>query len=490
MPGRCLVQALCGQRPERPGLTGRHALKDKLLDALKAIVGETGWETDEEALRPHLTEWRDRYRGETAIMVSPGTTEQVAAVVRACAQAGTPIVPQGGNTGLCGGAIPDASGREVLLSLSRLDKVRSVSALDYSLVAEAGCVLAKVQSAAAEAGRLFPLSLSAEGSCQIGGNLSTNAGGINVLRYGNARDQVLGLEVVLPDGRIWDGLRALRKDTAGYDLKQLFIGAEGTLGIITAATLRLYPRVRYLQTAFLGLSSVGDAIALLAWLREEAADSLQAFELIQDRALQFVVDHIPSTRNPFQPGYPWYVLMETSNEPDAHAFESLLVRAMEMSFAKDAIVAKNEAEVNDLWRLRHSVSEAQKFEGASLKHDISVPISQIGRFIEQAEAAVLARIPDARIVAFGHVGDGNVHFNISQPLSWSAEDFLQQREYVADLVYEVTASFNGSISAEHGIGRAKRDDLRRYRSEIELSLMRTVKKALDPANIMNPGKVI
>jgi FAD/FMN-containing dehydrogenase len=472
------------------GMAGRYALKDKLLGTLKAIVGEGGWDTDEEALAPHLTEWRDRYRGETAIMVSPGNTEQVAAVVRACARAGAPIVPQGGNTGLCGGAIPDASGREVLLSLSRLNKVRSVSPLDYSLVAEAGCVLANVQSAAAEAGRLFPLSLSAEGSCQIGGNLSTNAGGINVLRYGNARDQVLGLEVVLPDGRIWDGLRALRKDTAGYDLKQLFIGAEGTLGVITAATLRLYPRVRHLQTAFLGLPSVGDAIALLAWLREEAADSLQAFELIQDRALRFVLDHIPSTRNPFQSGHPWYVLMETSNAPDAQAFEDLLVTAMEKSLVEDAIVAKSESEANDLWRLRHSVSEAQKFEGASLKHDISVPIGQIGRFIEEAEAAVLARIPDARVVAFGHVGDGNVHFNVSQPLSWTAEQFLQQRQRVAELVYGVTASFNGSISAEHGIGQAKRDDLRVYRSETELSLMRAVKKALDPANIMNPGKVI
>jgi FAD/FMN-containing dehydrogenase len=461
-----------------------------LLDTLKEIVGDAGWVSDAEALRPHLTEWRDRYRGETPIMVSPGSTDQVAAVVRACADAGTPIVPQGGNTGLCGGAIPDPSGGEVLLSLGRLDRIRCVSALDYSLVAEAGCVLADVQSAAADAGRLFPLSLSAEGSCQIGGNLSTNAGGINVLRYGNAREQVLGIEVVLPDGRIWDGLRALRKDTAGYDLKQLFIGAEGTLGVITAATLRLYPPARYVQTAFVGLSSVADAIALLAWLRSEAADRLQAFELIQHRALQFVIDHIPSTRNPFAPGHPWYVLLETSNEPDAQAFERLLGEAVEKLSVEDAIVAKNETEANDLWRLRHSVSEAQKFEGASLKHDVSVPISQIGRFIELAEAAVLARIPDARIVAFGHVGDGNVHFNISQPLSWSAEDFLQQREALAELVYDVTASFNGSISAEHGIGQAKREDLRRYRSETELSLMRAVKKALDPANIMNPGKVI
>jgi FAD/FMN-containing dehydrogenase len=465
-------------------------LESALLDRLKAIVGEENWTSDPAALRPHLTEWRDRYHGNTPIMVSPDSTAQVSAVVRACADARTAIVPQGGNTGLCGGAIPHESGREVLVSLSRLNNIRSISPLDYSLVAEAGCVLANIQAAAADAGRMFPLSLSAEGSCQIGGNLSTNAGGINVLRYGNARDQVLGVEVVLPDGRIWDGLRALRKDTAGYDMKQLFIGAEGTLGIITAATLRLYPPVRNLQTAFLGLASVSDAIALLAWLRDEAADSLQAFELIQDRAMQFVIDHIPSVRNPFQSEYPWYVLLETSNGPDAGAFEDLLAVALEKAFAENAVVAKNETEANDLWRLRHSVSEAQKFEGASLKHDISVPISRIDQFIHEAEAAVLALVPGARIVAFGHVGDGNVHFNISQPRTWTAERFLNQREAVAERVYEVTTSFGGSISAEHGIGQAKRDDLRRYRSETELYLMRAVKKALDPANIMNPGKVI
>ena len=468
----------------------RPILDAALLDRLKSIVGGSGWTSDAAALEPHLTEWRDRYRGNTPMMVSPGTTEQVAKVVRACAEAGIPIVPQGGNTGLCGGAIPHESGREILLSLSRLNRIRSMSPIDYSMVAEAGCVLANIQAAAVDAGRLFPLSLSAEGSCQIGGNLSTNAGGINVLRYGNARDQVLGLEVVLPDGSVWDGLRALRKDTAGYDLKQLFIGAEGTLGIITAATLRLYPPVRNSQTGLVGVASVGDAIALLAYVRQEAADRLQAFELIQHRALQFVVDHIPGSTNPLRPGHPWYVLLETSNEPNADNFEKLLLAAMEKSLVENAVVAKSEAEANDLWRLRHSVSEAQKYEGASLKHDIAVPISQIGNFIDAAEAAVLARIPDARVVAFGHVGDGNVHFNISQPASWTAERFLQERDAIAEVVYDVTMSFNGSISAEHGIGRAKRDDLRHYRSATELSLMQTLKRALDPGNIMNPGKVI
>jgi FAD/FMN-containing dehydrogenase len=461
-----------------------------LLDRLKSIVGHAGWSSDPGTLELHLTEWRDRYRGRTPIMVSPATTEQVAAVVRTCAEAGRPIVPQGGNTGLCGGAIPDDSGREILLSLGRLNKIRSISPLDYSMVAEAGCILATIQSAAAGVDRLFPLSLSPEGSCQIGGNLSTNAGGINVLRYGTARDQVLGLEVVLPDGSVWDGLRALRKDTAGYDLKQLFIGAEGTLGIITAATLRLYPPVRHVQTAFVGVASVADAISLLSYFREEAGDRLQAFELIQHRALQFVVDHIPGARNPFDPGHPWYVLMETSNTPDAEAFSNLLLAAMEKSLVANAVVAKSAAEANDFWRLRHSVSEAQKHEGASLKHDIAVPIGQIGNFISAAESKVLERIPDARVVAFGHVGDGNVHFNISQPESWQAERFLECRDEIAGLVYDVTVTFNGSISAEHGIGRAKREDLRRYRSATELALMRTLKKALDPADIMNPGKVI
>jgi FAD/FMN-containing dehydrogenase len=461
-----------------------------LLDRLKSIVGQSGWTSDPGTLEPHLTEWRDRYRGSTPIMVSPATTEQVAEVVRACAEAGSPVVPQGGNTGLCGGAIPDASGREILLSLGRLNKIRSISPLDYSMVAEAGCVLATIQSAAAAVDRLFPLSLSPEGSCQIGGNLSTNAGGINVLRYGTARDLALGLEVVLPDGSVWDGLRALRKDTAGYDLKQIFIGAEGTLGIITAATLRLYPPVRNLQTAFVGMASVADAVSLLSYVREEAGDRLQAFELVQHRALQFVVDHIPGSRSPFEPGFPWYVLMETSNTPGTEALEKLLAGAMEESLVADAVVAKSAAETNDLWRLRHSISEAQKYEGASLKHDIAVPIGQIGNFISAAESAVIECIPDARVVAFGHVGDGNVHFNISQPESWHAERFLERREEIAEVVYSVTLSFNGSISAEHGIGRAKREDLCRYRSATELALMRALKKALDPANIMNPGKVI
>jgi FAD/FMN-containing dehydrogenase len=458
-----------------------------LLERLKSIVGPAGWTSDPEALQPHLSEWRGRYTGHTPLMVMPASTEEVSAVVAACAAAKTPIVPQGGNTGLCGGAIPRG---EILLSLARMNAIRSISPEDYSMVAEAGCVLADLQAAAARVNRLFPLSLSAEGSCQIGGNLSTNAGGINVQRYGNAREQVLGLEVVLPDGSVWNGLRSLRKDTAGYDLKHLFIGAEGTLGVITAAVLKLHPAVRDVATAFVALPDARSAIALLALLRSRVAEQLQAFELIQDRALEFVLKHIPSTRDPFAARHPWYALIETANDADSAALEAALAEGLEYQLVQDAVVAKSRAEAEALWRLRHAISEAQKYEGASLKHDLSVPIARIADLIERASVAVGRHVPGARIVAFGHVGDGNVHFNVSQPEGWEPGRFLAERARVAGLVYDITAALGGSISAEHGIGLAKREDLQRYRSAVELSLMRAVKRALDPDNIMNPGKVL
>jgi FAD/FMN-containing dehydrogenase len=461
-----------------------------LTERLKAIVGAGGWSTDPDVLAPHLEEWRGIYHGKTSIMVAPRDSAQVAAIVRACAESGTGLVPQGGNTGLCAGAIPSSAGDEVLLSLSRLNTIRSVSAQDFSLVAEAGCLLAQVQAAAAEAGRIFPLSLAAEGSCQIGGNLSTDAGGINVLRYGTARNLVLGLEVVLADGSIWDGLRALRKDTAGYNLKQLFIGAEGTLGIITAATLRLYPTVNNVRTAMVAIPSAPASVALLSLLRKELADGIDAFELIAARALRFVLRHIPGSRAPFDTEYPWYVLIEASHPSDADALEGVLVRAMERSMTLDAVIAKNAAEAQQLWRLRHSISEAQKLEGASLKHDVSVPVGDVGVFIEAAEDAIRQVIADARMVAFGHVGDGNVHLNVSQPKGRAADRFLEQREEFARILYDLTASFAGSISAEHGIGQAKRSYLAEYLSPVELSLMRKVKAALDPRNILNPGKVL
>ncbi|MFQ5983245.1 MAG: FAD-binding oxidoreductase, partial [Woeseiaceae bacterium] len=457
-------------------------------DELKSIVGPSGWTSDPDELLPHLTEWRDLFRGETLLMVSPDSTEQVSAIVRTCAAADTAVVPQGGNTGLCGGAIPDQSGRQVLLSLSRMNAIRSVSPEDFSLVVEAGCILADVQAAARKAGRFFPLSLAAEGSCQIGGNLSTNAGGINVLRYGNARDQVLGLEVVLADGTIWNGLRSLRKDTSGYDIKQLFIGSEGTLGVITAANLRLYPEVRDTQTAMVAISSPTCAVALLGLLRDSLSERLQAFELIPARAVRFLRRHMPAIQTPFADDHPWYALLETAG--DMQTLETALMAALDKDTSVDTVIAKNVSEQEELWRMRHSISEVQKFEGASLKHDVAVPVGRIGDFIERAEMAVLEVMPDARVVAFGHVGDGNVHFNISQPKSWEGDDFLAEAAGLSKVVYDVVKSFNGSISAEHGIGQFKREILRRYRGEEEIAVMRSIKAALDPANILNPGKVL
>jgi len=461
-----------------------------LTDQLKSIVGAGGWTDDPHDLEPHLTEWRDTWRGETLLMVSPDSTGKVAAVVAACREAGTAIVPQGGNTGLCGGAIPDPDGSEVLLSLSRMNRIRKLDPADHSVVVEAGCTLAAVQNAAAQAGRYFPLSLAAEGSCQIGGNLSTNAGGINVLRYGTARDQALGLEVVLADGSTWHGLKKLRKDTAGYDLKQVFIGSEGTLGIITAASLRLYPALLNPVTALLAVEGPEQSIELLSRLRRSLADQIQAFELLPDRAIRYVLRHFPSVRFPLDLAHPWFVLLEAAGCGDRALVEGRLMEAVESGLVTDAVIAKNDAEAGQLWALRHAISESQKREGASLKHDISVPVGEVAAFIRAAEKAVLAQVPGTRVVAFGHVGDGNVHFNLSQPRDMDGAAFLALRDALATVVYDVVVRFNGSISAEHGVGQAKREHLRHYKSETELTLMRTLKQALDPQNLLNPGKVI
>ena len=460
-----------------------------IVEELKQLVGPGRWITDSHALAPHLTEWRDTWHGNTPIMVSPDSVEMVADVVRACQRRGTPIVPQGGNTGLCGGAIPNADGSQVLLSMSRMNRVRQVSPDDHSMVVEAGCTLLEVQQAALEAGRFFPLSLAAEGTCQIGGNLSTNAGGINVLRYGTARDQVLGLEVVLANGDIWHGLRSLRKDTAGYDLKQLFIGSEGTLGIITAACVKVYPQARNSCTAFIAVPDPAHAIDLLSQLRADLADQIQAFELIPDRAIRFVARHVPSAALTLEPVTPWYVLLEATNVQQ-EALENLLMAALERGRIADAIVAKNDSEANGFWAFRHAISESQKKEGASLKHDVSVPVGSVADFIAAATKASLEFQPGTRVVPFGHVGDGNIHFNLSQPVDMAGDAFLDLREAFAGVIYDIVHRFSGSISAEHGVGQAKRDDLRRYKSETELTLMTTLKRALDPHNILNPGKVI
>jgi FAD/FMN-containing dehydrogenase len=461
-----------------------------LLEKLKAIVGPGGWTCEPEELKPHLTEWRNAFRGETRIMVSPSTTDEVSRVVSTCASERVGIVPQGGNTGLCGGAIPDATGDQVLLSTARLNRIRSINPQNYSMVVEAGCILSTIQDKAREHDRFFPLSLAAEGSCQIGGNLSTNAGGINVIRYGTARRHVLGLEVVLADGTIWDGLRSLRKDTAGYDMKQVFIGSEGTLGIITAASLRLYPDPGEMTTAFVAIRSAHQSVDLLAALRTSLADRIQAFELISDRALRFVARHIPGTRIPFDKEHSWYVLIDVAQGSDGGLLEHELMRSIEDDLALDVIVAKSHAEADALWRLRHSISEAQKHEGASLKHDISVPVGSIGEFLERAQSLVDKIIPDARLCTFGHVGDGNLHYNVSQPKDGDIEEFKTRGADLSNAIYDLVAEIGGSFSAEHGVGILKKECLARYRSATELDLMQSLKRALDPLNTLNPGKVI
>jgi FAD/FMN-containing dehydrogenase len=460
------------------------------LEELKSIVGPRGWSTDPAELEPFLTERRGAVRGEAAIMLAPATPTEVSQVVAVCARERIGVVPQGGNTGLCGGAVPDASGTQVLLRLGRLNAVRGIDADNFSITVEAGCILADVQAAARCAGLYFPLSLSPEGSCQIGGNLSTNAGGINVVRYGTARQQVLGLEVVLADGTIWDGLRALRKDTAGYDMKQLFLGSEGTLGIITAATLALHPDPGPITTAVVALESAAAAVTLLARMRGELADRIQAFELMSDRCLRFVHRHIPDTAPPFDNAFPWYVLLDAAVGDEQGLVVASLAAAIETGLAADAIVAKNSAEAERLWRQRHSISEAQRHEGASLKHDVAVPVAAIREFLERAGRLVEECLPGARRVTFGHVGDGNLHYNVSQPEGADPAAYLAEGRALTLAIYDLVCELGGTISAEHGIGVTKKADLARYRNPVEVGLMRSIKKALDPLGILNPGKVI
>lgn len=465
-------------------------MNSAVLEQLQAITGPKGWTTDPDVLQPHLTEWRNVVHGRTPVMLSPDSTEQVAEIVKLCAANGIPLVPQGGNTGMCAAAVPDDSGRQIILSLSRLNALRSVDADDYSLVAEAGCILANVQDAATGVDRLFALSLGAEGSCQIGGNIATNAGGINVIRYGTARAQVLGLEVVLPDGRVWNGLRSLRKNTAGYDLKQLFIGSEGTLGIITAACLRLFPLPGESTVALLGLNRAEDATSLLGVLREQMADRIQAFELIADRPMRWVEKHISGARQPFSDRYPWYVLIETTIGGDTGLLQDSLEKALDSKLIANAVIAKSDSEAESLWRLRHSISEAERHEGACLKHDIAVPIGKMATFLQQGDALLAEICPDARLIAFGHVGDGNLHYNVAQPSGADAESFLASGGAVSAAIYDLVMAMGGSISAEHGIGVLKRAWFHQYCDPVELELMQTLKKTLDPCNILNPGKVI
>jgi len=461
-----------------------------LIERLREIVGPGGWTSDPQELQPHLTEWRGVYEGRALIMVKPRTTDEVVAIVRTCADNNTAIVPQGGNTGMCGGAVPDASGEQVILNLSRMNRVLDVDADNFSMTVEAGCLLATAQEAARGAGRYFPLSLGAEGSCQVGGNIATNAGGINVGRYGTARALVLGLEVVLANGTVLDTLRSLRKDTAGYDLKQLFIGSEGTLGIITAASLRLFPDPGYMATALVGIDRAGAAVELLGSLKTKLDDRIESFELVSRRVFGLVETHIPNASLPFEEEYPWYVLIEAATGADPELFENALLQEAEDGRLLDAVIAKSEAEAADLWRLRHSIAEAERQDGKALKHDISVPLSKMQEFLVRGDELLEMRWPEARLVAFGHVGDGNLHYNVVLPRGLSAEEWTAEGERVTRALYDLVDSLNGSFSAEHGVGQSKKAYLASYRTGPELDLMRSLKKMLDPADILNPGKVI
>ncbi|MEE9139457.1 MAG: FAD-binding oxidoreductase [Alphaproteobacteria bacterium] len=469
-------------------------LSADVLRQIQDVVGDKGWVSDPAGMEPYLTDHRGLYRGRSPAVVRPATTEEVAEVVRLCGEAGVAIVPQGGNTGLVGASVPHEHGREILLSLGRLNRIREVDARNDTLTAEAGCILAEVQAAAAEADRLFPLSMASEGSCQIGGVLSTNAGGTAVLRYGTARDLVLGLEVVLADGRVLDMLTGLRKDNSGYDLKQLFVGAEGTLGIITAAVWKLFPRPRQIETALTAVRDLEAMIELLVRARAASGDSVTAFEMIPRLGVDLVLRHIPGTADPLDQRYDHYVLIELSSAqaeaPLARRLEDLLAGAMEDGLVLDAAIAASEAQRQDLWRLREAIPEAQGREGGSIKHDIAVPVSALPEFVARATGRVTREMPGLRVVAFGHAGDGNVHFNLTQPEGADRAAFLEKWEFFNRIVHDLAVELGGTISAEHGIGRLKRDELARYRSATELELMRRLKSALDPKGIMNPGKVI
>jgi len=462
-----------------------------ILARLKDAAGPNGWSEDAAEIAPHLEEWRSKYRGHSALLLKPATTAQVSAILAICNETRTPIVPQGGNTGLVGGQIPFNG--EVLLSLARMNKVRHVDALANTLTVEAGVILTDVQRAADNTNRLFPLSLAAEGSCTIGGNLSTNAGGVNVLRYGNARDLVLGLEVVLADGRVLDLTRGLRKDNTGYDLKQLFIGAEGTLGIITAAVLKLFPKPTQRATAFAAIPNPAAALTLLTRLQGETGGMISAFELMSRSGLDLVLAHIPQTRDPLSAPSAWYVLVEATGAGTFNLEETLctaLSEAVEAGEITDAAIANSDAQSTALWRLRESMSEAQKCEGASIKHDVSLPLARIPEFLDTAIAAVVKAVPGVRPMPFGHLGDGNIHFNFSAPKDSDEQAFLERWSEINRIVHDIVNAMGGSISAEHGVGVMKRDEIVRYKSEAEIEVMRALKRTLDPNNILNPGKVV
>ena len=464
------------------------------LQALVAVAGAPHVLVSDADKAGYLVDWRKHYVGRALAVVRPGSVDEVAGVVGVCAAHRLPIVPQGGNTGLVGGATPDASGRQVVLSTARLRAVRAVDPVNDTITVEAGCTLAAVQAAAAGVGRLFPLSLASEGSCTIGGNLSTNAGGTAVLRYGNARDLCLGVEAVLPDGSVVRHLDGLRKDNTGYHWSDLLVGAEGTLGVVTAATLKLYPMPRGRAVAWAAMASPHDALRLLALARERCGATLTAFELVSDFALSLVEKHFAGARSPFVERMPQHVLIEISDhEDDAHARQlllQLLSDAIDTGVVRDAAVAEDLSRQKALWSLRENISEAQAAEGRNIKHDVSVPISRIADFVAATDAALAERFPGIRMVTFGHLGDGNLHYNVSPPPDTDPSTFLAWQPAINRIVHDAVMAAGGSISAEHGIGQLKRDELQRYKSSGEMAMMRAIKVALDPLGLMNPGKVL
>ena len=457
-----------------------------VLSRLKSVLGPDGWSQDPERLAPKLVEWRDRWTGTSPLLLLPRTVEQVSAIVGVCAESGAPIVPQGGNTGLVAGQIPQG---EVLLSLERMRAIREVQTFDDVIEAEAGVTLAAVHEAAQAAGRRFPMSLASEGSATIGGLVSTNAGGTAVLRYGTMRDLVLGVEAVLPNGEVFHGLKRLRKDNTGYDLKQLLIGAEGTLGVVTAASLKLFPLLASRAVAFTAVKDPASAITLLKLAKEESGGQVEAFELVPRIGIEFVLRNVTGTREPLAEPHPWYVLIEiSSGEPGAaeSAMERVLAEGFERGLVADAAIAQSEVQAKAFWSLREHQSAAQKPEGAVWKHDVSTPISQIARFLDEASAAMTRFAPGARILPFGHLGDGNIHFDVLQPVGGDAEAHSARRDEAARIVHDIVASLGGSISAEHGLGAMKTAEALRYKSDPEVQAMRAIRAALDPRRIMNP----
>lgn len=465
------------------------------IGRLTQILGPQYVLTEEDAKTPFLTDWRKRFTGKALAVLLPGTSTEVSQIVKLCAERQIALVPQGGHTGFCGGATPDNSGKQVILNLKRMNHIREIDVANQTITVEAGCILQVVQEKAAEKGYLFPLSLGAEGSCMIGGNLATNAGGTNVLRYGNARDLCLGLEVVTATGEIWNGIKGLRKDNTGYDLRDLFIGSEGTLGIITAAVMKLYPLPISQWTTLVACESIADSIALLNLFQKRATSLLTGFEMMTQESLELNEKHFPHMANPLKGNPPFTILIELSDyESENHVrqlLETILEEAFETNLINDAVIASNLSQANAFWHMREHITLAQAEEGANLKHDITIPLSSLDRFISDTDALIRAKYPGVRIINFGHLGDGNLHYNIAPPLGIDPKAFnVANEKPIHELVYAQVELCNGSISAEHGVGQLKLDGLRAHKGDVAHELMKTLKRALDPQNILNPNKVV